>query len=139
MKNSLEKRKYLIMLTAMSLICGIAGAFVLKSISLLCYFDAYPFIPIYFFVFGVVYIYMSERVRQNVRQKTLMWYVAIRMMKLMISVVTLIFYGVLFETHVKEFMLTFIVFYLIYLIFEISFFYNFERNEEIIEKGENKE
>lgn len=139
MKKSVEKRVYLTILTAVSLFFGIAGLLVMKWVWPQHYFSAYPLIPAYFFVYGFVYIYSFEHVFRNIQQKTLLLFVSIRMMKLMTSIVVLIFYGIFGGSKVKEFMFTFILFYLIFLVFEVLFFYHFERSVERREKIEKLE
>lgn len=126
MKKSIQKRNYLIILTVLSLVTGIGGALILHFGLPQHYFNSYPFIPIYFYVFGFIFIYLFERVRRNIQSKTLLLYGSLRMMKLMVSIIMLVLYGFLVKTQIKDFLLTFIVFYLIYLVFETLFFFNFE-------------
>lgn len=129
MKKSVQKRNYLVILTALTLFTGIGGALILRYGLPQYYFGTYPLIPVYFYIFGLILIYLFERVRRNIQQKTLLLYAAIRMMKLMVSIVVLVIYGLLVHTQLKEFLFTFIIFYLIYLIFETLFFFNFETQE----------
>lgn len=131
MKKSSEKRAYLIILTVISLVFSIIGALVFRFVCPQNYFIAYPLIPTYFYLFGLLFIYLFERIYKNIQQRTLLLYVSLRMMKLMVSIVVLIIYGVLIKDQVVAFMFTFVAFYLLYLILEILFFYNFERHEEI--------
>lgn len=129
MKKSIQKRNYLIILTLLSLVTGIGGALILHYGLPEHYFSSYPLIPIYFYVFGFIFIYLFERVRRNIQSKTLLLYASLRMMKLMVSIIMLVLYGYLVGTQIKDFLFTFIIFYLIYLIFETLFFFNFEIKE----------
>jgi len=129
MKKNITKRNYLIILTALTLVTGIGGEIILRYGLPQYYFSSYPFIPVYFYIFGFIFIYLFERVRKNIQNKTLLLYASIRMMKLMVSIIVLVIFGVLMRTQIKEFLFTFIVFYLIYLIFETLFFFNFETRE----------
>lgn len=129
MGNSRKKRTYLICLTVFSLVAGIIGALLLQYGWPGLYFDAYPFIPVYFYIFGFTLVYMFERIRKNIQNKSLMLYISIRMMKLLISIIVLVVYGLLIQVQIKEFMFTFIVFYLLFLVFDTYFFFKFETNE----------
>ena len=138
MKKNTRGRIYLTALTALTLVVGIGGALILQHVLPEYNFSTYPFIPIYFYVFGLILIFLFERVRRNIQQKTLLLYASIRMMKLMVSIVVLVIYGVWIKIQIKEFLFTFIIFYLIYLIFEILFFFRFELHEAKRLKKRNK-
>lgn len=129
MKKSTQKRNYLIILTLLTLVAGVGGALILHYMLPQYYFASYPVIPIYFFVFGFLIIYLFERVRRNIQHKTLFLYMSIRMMKLMVSIILLVIIGFVVPSQIKEFLFTFIVFYLIYLAFETLFFFSFENKE----------
>ncbi|NDV82700.1 hypothetical protein [Bacteroides sp. 51] len=141
MKKSIQKRNYLIILTALTLVAGIGGALILQYALPQYYFSSYPFIPIYFYVFGFIFIYLFERVRRNIQNKTLLLYASLRMMKLMVSIIILVIAGYVVPDQIKEFLFTFIAFYLIYLIFETLFFFNFETKESkrLKKQKKNKE
>lgn len=127
-----EKRKkltYLLYLTAFTLVVGVIGALLLLYGWPGTYFAAYPFIPIYFYIFGFILIQMFERIKKNIQSKTLLLYVSIRMMKLLISVIVLAIYGLVLHSQIKEFMFTFVVFYLLFLVFDTCFFFKVEVNE----------
>jgi len=138
MKKSIQKRNYLIILVILTLVTGIGGGAILKYALPQYYFSTYPFIPIYFCVFGFIFIYLFERVRRNIQNKTLLLYAYLRRMQGMVSLSGLYIYGYLVNTQIKEFLLTFIVFYLIYLVFETLFFFNFEMQESRKLKGKKK-
>lgn len=126
MKKKILNRNYLIILTILTLVTGIGGAVILQYALPEHYFSAYPFIPVYFYIFDFIYIYLFEHIRRNIQNKTLLLYSSLRMMKLMTSVILLVVYGFWVDVQVKEFLITFIIFYLVYLIFETLFFFNFE-------------
>lgn len=119
---------FVVFLTILSVVAGVLGWVVLHYFIPAHYFPLYPVIPVYFFLFGLLYIYLFDKFRTKTQQSVVLFYSSIRMMKLMVSIVGLILYGVLVKTQIKELLFTFIVFYLIYLLFETLFFFNFERN-----------
>jgi len=121
------KRNFLIYLVSITVIAGIAGAWIFHQYLPDSYFQAYPFIPIYFLLFGILYMNMMVSAHRKSSQKYTMTYVSARMMKLIISVLLVIIYGVVVKDKEKEFVLTFISFYLLYLIFETWFFFSCQR------------
>ena len=92
------------------------------------YFKAYPFIPIYFYAIGLFSIYIFDVCRYRAPQKMLMIYLAIKSGKMILSVFVAVVLCMFMQEHVKAFLLTFISFYLLYLIFETCFFAHFEMN-----------
>ncbi len=133
MSISLTKRKFLISLTGLTLGAGWLGAGFLYWID--SYFSDYPLIPAYFFLFSIFFINMLERCRDYQPQKILIIYLAIKVIKIVFTVMVLLIYCYFFRAHAKEFLLTFIAIYFIYLIFEVRFFLAFE---EVIKKRNNK-
>ena len=51
------------------------------------YFGGYPFIPTYFYLFGLFSIYMFDTCRQHAPQKMLLLYLAIKMVKMILSII----------------------------------------------------
>lgn len=100
------------------------------------YFGGYPFIPIYFYLFGLFNIYMFDACRRHAPQKMLLLYLAMKMMKMILSMMLLLVYCLAVREEAKAFLLTFISFYLVYLIFETWFFFSFEVNRK--RKKKNK-
>ena len=62
------------------------------------YFEWYPFIPIFFYVFGWFYIYMFDACRLFAPQRQQYVYLAMKGIKMIFSMGILLFYAV----HVKE-------------------------------------
>lgn len=93
-------------------------------------FGAYPFIPLYFGVFGVFNVWFMNRAAAQTPRKMLVHFMSLRMAKLLISILIPVLYGMLSRVAVLEFILTFLAFYLIYLFFEIVFFYYFKNSDK---------
>lgn len=122
-------RNYLLMLLALTVTVGVGGALILHYAFPGYYFSTYPFIPVYFGAFSSVAIYYFGRInRQTRNNRSLMLYAFIRMMKLLVSVVVVVIFGLLFRSQVKEFLFTFLAYYLLYMIFEVSVYYHFEES-----------
>lgn len=77
----------------------------------------------YFFIVGLLLYALFHYSYKRPASKRLLLYMAGRMMKLMFSILFLILYALLVNENVKEFLITFGVYYLIYMIFDTVFFY----------------
>lgn len=133
MSISLTKRNFLYQLTILSLIMGWGGAAILHYSLPGHYFGGYPFIPVYFFLFGIFEISMFDACRKHTPQKMLLLYMAMKMMKMLLSIMLLVVYCLAVQEEAKVFLLTFIIYYIIYLIYETWFFFTYE-----VEKKQKK-
>lgn len=131
------RRVFVGLLTILILLGGGIGIFILNKLG--CYFKGYPFIPIFFYLFGLFSIYVFDVCRRHAVQKMLMLYMAIKMLKMIFSIFLLVFYCLIVHIEAKLFLLTFISFYLLYLIYETWFFFSFELNQKRRNKKENKD
>ena len=116
---SKTKRNFIWWHTLFAVISGALGAVILHFALPGHYFGGYPFIPIYFYFFGLFSIYAFDACRRHAPQRMLLLYLATKMIKMILS-------------------LTFISFYLIYLIFETWFFFSFELNQKRKKKNKKK-
>lgn len=69
MSISLTKRNFLYQITLLTLIAGWVGAGILHYLLPGHYFGGYPFIPVYFFLFGLFEISMFDACRKHAPQK----------------------------------------------------------------------
>ena len=91
------------------------------------YFEWYPFIPVFFYIFGYFDISIFEFCRRYAPQRMQLVYLGTKAIKMLFSLMVLLIYAVKVEEKKAEFFLTFFVFYLISLAFESWFFYRYER------------
>ena len=68
MSISLTKRNFLYQITLLTLIAGWVGAGILHYLLPGHYFGGYPFIPVYFFLFGLFEISMFDACRKHAPQ-----------------------------------------------------------------------
>ncbi len=94
------------------------------------YFKWYPFIPVFFYIFGWFTIYMFEACRRYAPQKMQLVYLGTKGIKMFFSLMVLLIYAVKVEEKKMEFFLTYLGFYLITLAFESWFFYKYERGNK---------
>lgn len=134
MSMSITKRKFLVYLTFITVLAGVAGALVLHYVDPGHYFGGYPLVPVYFFLYGVFYIYMFDACRRHAPQRMVMLFMGMKVMKFILSVFMLIVYCVVVPDSAVTFLLTFVAFYLIYLMYESWFFFVFEWNKKLKKK-----
>lgn len=94
------------------------------------YFEWYPFIPVFFYIFGWFTIYMFEACRRYAPKKIQLVYIGTKGIKMLFSLMILLIYAIKIEEKKVEFFLTFFVFYIISLVFESWFFFRFEREQK---------
>ena len=134
---SKTKRNFIGLNTLFAILSGAAGALILHILPG-HYFGGYPFIPVYFYIFGLFSIYMFDACRRHAPQKMLLLYLAMKMMKMILSLILLLIYCLAVREEARAFLLTFISFYLLYLIYETWFFFSFEVNLKRKKKNKNK-
>ena len=81
---------------------------------------------------------MFDTCRQHAPQKLSLLYLAMKMIKMILSLILLLIYCLAVREEAKAFLLTFISFYLLYLIYETWFFFSFEVNLKRKKKNKNK-
>ena len=135
---SKTKRNFIALNTLFAILSGAAGAVILHIALPGHYFGGYPFIPVYFYIFGVFSIYMFDACRRHAPQKLSLLYLAMKMIKMILSLILLLIYCLAVREEAKAFLLTFISFYLLYLIYETWFFFSFEVNLKRKKKNKNK-
>ena len=86
-------------------------------------------IPFYSGVFLLVRFFeisMFDACRKHAPQKMLLLYMAMKVMKMLLSVILLVVYCFAVREEAKLFLLTFILYYIVYLIYETWFFFTYE-------------
>ena len=139
MSISRTKRKYLLYLTLLTLMLGGVGGFTYFSLIPEHYFGGYPLIPVYFYLFGVFNIYMFDACRKYAPDKMLLLYLAMKVLKMILSIIVLVVYCIVVHEEARAFLLTFIANYLLYLMFETSFFARYELNKKRLKKNKIKD
>lgn len=130
MSISKTKRNYLWQVTFIALLLGGAGGWGYFLLFPHHYFGGYPFIPVFFWTFGVFTIHMVEACRRLVPKRLLEVYMLLRVMRVVLALMVMLCYGVVVRIEVRAFLLTFIAHYLIFLIYDSWFFFKFEMNRK---------
>ena len=92
MNISKTKRNFIGLNTLFAILSAGVGAVILHVALPGHYFGGYPFIPTYFYLFGLFSIYMFDACRQHAPQKMLLLYLAIKMVKMILSIILVLIY-----------------------------------------------
>ena len=90
------------------------------------YFVCYPFIPLYFYLFGLLFGYVFSFVYQYNEKKVLPMLLVFRGIKFFLTLVAVIGCGIVARHHIISFGLIVGIYYLIYLAIETYFFFCME-------------
>ena len=112
---TLTKKRFLIWKTVMMVVAGLVVGGAIKLFWPEHYFAWFPFIPLYFYIFGWYYIFMFDYCRKYTPHKLLSVYMGMKFVKM----------------HKEDFVLTFFLFYLFSMLYESIFFFVFESNLKI--------
>lgn len=134
MSISITKRNYLLFTALLTILVGGLGGWAYYSAFPHHYFSGYPLIPLFFYVFGVFMVSMTETCRQRMPRRMLQIYMLMRVMRMLASFIVMVVYCVAVREEAKEFLLTFIANYLIYLIYDSWFYFTFEANRKLKRK-----
>lgn len=138
MSISITKRNYLFYTALLTILVGGLGGWAYYSVFPHHYFGGYPLIPVFFYVFGVFMVSMTENCRKRMPRRMLQIYLLMRVMRMLVSMIVMVIYCIAVREEAKEFLLTFIANYLIYLMFDSWFYFNFEANRKLKKNKENE-
>lgn len=127
---SLTKQYFIVWYTLLILVSGWSIGLCIAYFLPAHYFEWYPFIPVFFYLFGWFTIYMFEACRRYAPQKMQLVYLGTKAIKMLFSLMMLLIYAVKVEEKKVEFFLTFLAFYLISMVFESWFFLRYERKQK---------
>ncbi len=127
---SKTKRNYLIQTAILTILLGGVGGWIYFNTNPHHYFNSYPLIPSFFFLFGWLMINIVEWSRRKMSGKLLQIYLLLRVMRMLASFILMILYCVIVREEAQAFLLTFIANYLIYLTYDSWFFFTFEVNKK---------
>jgi len=89
----------------------------------------YPFIPLVFYIMGISLFFVKKKVSD--RQKLANWYMLLKLGKLLVSIVVILLaFFSLEKVAARDFIFTFAVYYLLYIIFESATLYWSEKRKK---------
>lgn len=116
------KRKFIISLTILMVVLSWGGALVFHTLLPRYYFAWYPSIPIFFIFSASLHIYV-RMLLSGKSAKMVAVYLVAKVTKMMLSILIMSVYAVAVAHQVLSFIGTYMVFYIIFLIFETRFFF----------------
>jgi len=82
----------------------------------------YIFIPLFFYIMGLIFIYRFNRTPLDKPAGVVNVYMMMRIIKIFVSFVILLFYWILDKNHIRNFAVIFIIFYVINLLWETNIY-----------------
>lgn len=90
------------------------------------YFNGYPLIPFFFLIFEYLFSGIFDTVRSRYPKQLMNLYMGKKVLKMLLSGIIILSYGLLVRHEAVAFALTFVVNYLIFLAYESLFLMNYE-------------
>jgi hypothetical protein len=116
--KKLTKRNAIVGLVALTLLCFIVGFLILHYLFPQNYFKLYPLIPIYFFLLTLLEIEILSKYKEKEFVTMTNKFMQLKAIKLFISLMVLLLYCFVVAEQTFAFLITFFLFYIIYLIVE---------------------
>ncbi len=127
---TLTKKRFIWWTTVFALVTGLGGYGMIRAFLPQHYFSWYPAIPVYFYLFEGYYIYSFDVCRKHSPNRILSVYMGMKVVKMLLSMLIILFYILFVKVQKESFVLTFFIFYLLTLLNESIFFYLFEMNQK---------
>lgn len=121
------KQLFIVALTLFVVAAGWLGAFVIHNFLPGHYVKAYPFIPFFFFLCGLGFVAMLHRTEQR-KESMVRMFLLLKAVKIGASVVILGLYAWLVGEQFSDFAWIFLIFYVLYLIFEMFALSRYEKD-----------
>lgn len=112
------RSKFILILTAVILITGFGLKYLITEALPQYSFSAFTSIPVFFFLLGLGLIYTLTAINNTDGKKLVNKYMLMRVIKVLSSLAFLLIYWLINKREIKNFAVAFIVFYMIFLIFE---------------------
>lgn len=120
---NVEIRKYLIGTGLLTLLTGGIGMWIFHTIRPSLFLSDYIWMPVYFFVFGVLLMAgVTSRGRVDNMKRLVQAYLLARIAKLFVSVLAIVIFCLAVRTEVTVVVAAFVINYLIYLMYDSWFF-----------------
>lgn len=120
------RRKFIFLLTLFVVVIGFGSWLILiHFFPQLAFFD-YPLVPLFFFIVGVVSIYILTGLKIDRPNKLLNTFMLIRGIKMFLALVLTTIYWLVDRAEIKSFAIMMIVFYLCYLFLETYIYIKLE-------------
>ena len=129
------KKKFIRNLTILTIGVTVLTILVFRQFFPERYFVCYPFIPLYFYLFGLIYGYVFPFIYQYSENKVLPVFLVFRGINFFLSIAAVVGCGLIAPHHIVSFGIIYAVYYLIYLGLETYFFFQLESEMKQKKKG----
>lgn len=119
--------KFILILTALILLTGLGLNYLLANVFTEFSFSGYQYVPIFFFLIGLGLIFSLTRIKKEDEKKLVNKYMFMRVLKILISLLVILIYWMANKAEIKNFALVFIIFYMLFLIFETYIYLQAEK------------
>jgi len=129
-------KKSILWLTAIIAGCGIAGYVIFRMFFHEYYFSAYPHIMTYYWILGVLTIVSITNATKKSGQKYFNTFMILKTIKILSMITVCGLYLLLIKEKAVSFLISFVLFYIIYSIFEaqVSIKLNKKTKDEAAQK-----
>ena len=110
------KRRFVVGLTVLTLVVGWGGAAVMLGCFPHRYVKVFPYIPSCFFLWELLFVTLLEKNRN--RGNMIRLFLGMKAAKMLLCILLIGLYTIVVGERNAEFVVTFLAFYLIYLVFE---------------------
>lgn len=121
------RSKFILILTAVILVTGLGTKYLLTNVLTQFAFKGYTLIPIFFFIMGLAWIFILTNTSKDDGKKLINKYMMMRVVKILMSLTFVLIYWLANKPEIKNFATVFIVFYMIYLLFETFVYIQIEK------------
>ena len=120
------RQKFILLLTLFVVVIGFGSWLILIHFFPQLAFYDYPVIPLFFYIVGIVTIYILTTLKTENRKKLFNTFMLIRGIKMFLALILTTIYWLLDRAEIKSFAIMMVVFYLCYLFLETYFYINLE-------------
>jgi len=121
------KQNLALFFSTIIIIVGWGIWWLLKSVLTTSWFDWYPSIPLFFYILGMLFIYILTKTKKDDPRKLANLYMLLKFTKIAFSLIFAGMYLLFVKDHVRDFSVVFVAFYLLYLGLETYIFYRTEK------------
>jgi len=121
---------FILLFTAIMLLLGWAGWWLLTAILKDSYFTWYPIIPVFFYSMGVLTIFDLTKRTQDSERQLVNKYMLMKLFKIAAAVLIFALYYFAVNEMIMQFTSVFVSYYVVYLFIETYFLYMTEKTKK---------
>lgn len=129
-------KKLIILFTAIILVAGWGGWWLLHDVMLLTDIGLYPAIPAFFLVLGISTITILTHINRDNGRKVINIYLILKFVKLILAAAIVVMLFLVAGENNKTLLLTFAIYYFVYIILEVYFYSQVEKTDKDLRRNE---